>query len=94
MYREIPPTVRNEVVRLYKAGVRLADITEQTGLARPSIYWVLRSEGQQPNRQDRGDTVGVKELLEALRQVEQENGRLKSELEALRRQRAPQQQTE
>ena len=39
-----------DVVRMYQAGATLAQITETTGVARSSIYWVLRKHGITPDR--------------------------------------------
>ncbi len=39
-----------DVVRMYREGATLAQITEATGVARSSIYWVLRKHGITPDR--------------------------------------------
>jgi DNA invertase Pin-like site-specific DNA recombinase len=85
-YNDIPDNVRQQVVAMYSDGVRVTDIVDTTGLSRPTIYWVLRSEGQTPNRNRKGDTLSVQELLTALRETEKENGALRAEIEMLRRQ--------
>lgn len=86
MYRDIPETVRRQVITMYQAGDKVKDITEATGLARPNIYWVLRAEGLTPNRQKR-DNVTTQNLLDALRDAHQEIGRLQAENDMLRRNR-------
>jgi hypothetical protein len=85
MYQDIPETTRKQVVEMYQAGDRIKTITEATGLSRPNIYWVLRSEGQTPNRQTRGDTVTTSDLLAALQAAHQEIGKLEAEIGELRR---------
>ncbi len=39
-----------DVIRMYRDGATLAQITEATGVARSSIYWVLRKHGITPDR--------------------------------------------
>ena len=68
---------------MYQAGERLKDITEETGLGRPTIYWILKTEGVVPDRQPRIDSLSVQELLEALRLAHEEIGRLRAELDRL-----------
>jgi hypothetical protein len=57
---KIPDDVRKRVVELYKAGVKTADITTETGVVRSSIYWILQQAGVRPERQ----TTGTQEPLE------------------------------
>jgi hypothetical protein len=88
MYQDIPETKRKQVVEMYQAGDKIKTITEATGLSRPNIYWVLRSEGHTPNRQNRGDNVTTTVLLDALRDAHQQIGKLEAEIGELRRQLA------
>ncbi|MDQ4145288.1 MAG: helix-turn-helix domain-containing protein [Actinomycetota bacterium] len=48
--RSLDPEAEAEVVRLYRDGATLAEITEATGVARSSIYWVLRKHDITPDR--------------------------------------------
>lgn len=48
--RALSPEAEDEVVRLYREGATLAQITEQTGVGRSSIYWVLRKHDITPDR--------------------------------------------
>jgi transposase-like protein len=85
MYRDIPPKIRQQVVDFYRAGTRINQITEATGLTRPTIYWVLRSEGVAPNRRPRNDQVSATELVQMLRETEQQLGVLKQENKRLKK---------
>ena len=86
MYQDIAPETRRRVAAMYQAGERLKAITEETNLSRPTIYWILRTEGIVPDRKPRVDSLSMKELLEALRLADQEIGRLTADLERLRQQ--------
>lgn len=83
MYDDIPVSTRQKVVAMYQAGERLHNITAETSITRPTIYWILRTEGVLPSRKPRVDTLTAKELLEVLRASEQEVGRLRAELARL-----------
>lgn len=83
MYQDIPAVTRQKVKDMYAAGERLKNIQDETSLSRPTIYWILRTEGMLPDRKPRLDTLSVQDLLEALRASEQEVGRLRGELERL-----------
>ncbi len=48
--RALSAEAEDEVVRLYREGATLAQITEQTGVRRSSIYWVLRKHEITPDR--------------------------------------------
>lgn len=78
--------IKDRVVELYRAGTKTADITEQTGVPRPTIYWILNERGVRPSRTKRhSDEVNVDQVLERLASAEREVGRLN---EALERERA------
>ena len=49
--RAISDETRSKVIELYQAGVKTADITDQTGVVRSSIYWILQQAGIRPERQ-------------------------------------------
>lgn len=87
MYYDIPAVTREKVITMYAAGERLQSIQDETGLGRPTVYWILRTEGVLPDRKPRIDTLTPGELLDALRASEQEVGRLKAELDRLQNDR-------
>ena len=74
---------RTQVIELYQAGHKLADITSETGVPRATIYWILRQEGVRTDRVARSpdDALSMSELLDQLRRSEQETGRLRADLE-------------
>jgi orotate phosphoribosyltransferase-like protein len=78
--------LKDRVVELYKAGAKTADITEETGVPRPTIYWILNERGVRPSRTKRqAEGVDVAQVLEQLAAAEREIGRL---TEALAREKA------
>lgn len=78
--------LKDQVVELYKAGTKTADITEQTGVPRPTIYWILNERGVRPSRTKRApEGVNVDQVLQRLAAAEREVGRLS---EALLREKA------
>lgn len=77
---------KDQVVAMYLAGTKTADITKQTGVPRPTIYWILNERGVRPSRTKRhSEEVNVDQVLERLAATEREVGRLN---EALERERA------
>jgi hypothetical protein len=50
MAREMDPATRAKVIDLYRAGKRVRDITDETGVAKSSLYYVLRQAGITPNQ--------------------------------------------
>lgn len=74
-------STKDEVVRLYQAGVKTQDITDQTGVPRPTIYWILNERGVRPSRTKRApDGIDTAQVLERLAAAEREIGRLTAEL--------------
>lgn len=73
---------KDEVVRLYRAGTKTAEITEATGVPRPTIYWILNERGVRPSRTKAKAAQGVDigQVLEQLAASEREVGRLEEEL--------------
>ena len=59
MASEIDEETRARVVELYLAGTKTADITEETGVGRSSIYFVLDRAGVEPRRQRGGAVAGL-----------------------------------
>ena len=75
-------TTKDEVVALYRQGVKTSDITDQTGVPRPTIYWILEQRGVRPSRTKRQpQEINVDQVLERLEAAERENGRLTALLE-------------
>lgn len=68
---------KDEVINLYKAGVKTQEITDKTGVPRPTIYWILNERGVRPSRTKRvAEGVDVGQVLEQLAAAEREIGRL------------------
>lgn len=73
--------IKDRVVDLYKAGVKTAEITEQTGVPRPTIYWILNERGVRPSRTKRqAEGVTVDQVLLRLESAERKVGFLEAEL--------------
>ena len=69
--------IKDKVVELYKQGVKTQEITNQTGVERPTIYWILNERGVRPSRTRRqAEGLDVNQVLEQLAAAERENGRL------------------
>jgi transposase len=81
IYNEIPDKTRDLVVTMYQNGERVSDIAAETGVTRPTIYWILRTRGVRPQRNTREDQLSAAELAEMLREAEREIGRLQERLE-------------
>lgn len=79
---ELPDKVRAQVIKLYQAGMTTAKITEQTGVARGTLYWILDQAGIEKNRTKRAD-VDVATLQQQILEQQLEIGRLLGRLEAL-----------
>ena len=83
MYNDINDETRALIAKMYEAGERVSEITRETGLSRPTIYWVLRTKGVRPQRNVREDELSASDLAEMLRQSEREVGRLQERLRHL-----------
>ena len=84
-----PKDPKPEVIRMYLAGAKLAEITAATHVPRATIYYILESEGIEPNRLNKNEpTVNVGELLDQMRTTERENGVLREQLADRERQLA------
>lgn len=46
----LKPAVSKRVIDLYRKGAKVADITEETGVARSTIYWLLKDQGVQTRK--------------------------------------------
>lgn len=80
-------TTKDEVVRLYKAGTKTQEITDQTGVPRPTIYWILNERGVRPSRTKAkaAEGIDVGQVLAQLAAAEREIGRLQAELDGEKR---------
>lgn len=81
IYNDIPEGTQKKVVKMYQDGERVGDIVAETGVSRPTIYWILRTEGVKPQRHVRDDVLSAAELADMLREAERQIGRLQAELE-------------
>ena len=73
--------IKDLVVDLYKAGVKTAEITKETGVPRPTIYWILNERGVRPSRTKRQpEGVTVDQVLVRLESAERKIGFLEAEL--------------
>jgi transposase-like protein len=97
-YQEHPDEVRQQVIDLYLAGKKLSDIIMETGVSRPTVYWMLHQAGINPNRRGSSTAaaqavrqeVGAEppgELLDRLMAAERTIGQLQAENAMLRVQR-------
>jgi transposase-like protein len=97
-YEEWPDETRQKVVEMYLDGKKLSVICGETGVPRPSVYWILHQAGVQPNRQSRTRELAERvaapatELLDRLMeaqiqvgQLQAENKQLQDELRRLKR---------
>lgn len=74
--------VYDRVVAMYLQGARLKDITAETGVPRPTIYWALQKRGLKPSREKRNvEEVNTSQVLEQLAAANREIGRLTTLLE-------------
>jgi transposase len=94
----LKPVKRRQVIQLYREGKKVPEIMEATGVARSTIYWLLREEGVQTRKKsgpkpDERVIFGNTEAVAALERVvaeqqarilaqEREIGRLKERLKA------------
>jgi hypothetical protein len=78
----------DKVVAMYQSGARLVDITRETGVPRPTIYWALRQRGITPSRTKAASTeeITVHQVLEQLAVANREVGRLQARVEQLEEQ--------
>lgn len=77
----ISDEMKDKVVALYKQGAKTQEITDQTGVPRPTIYWVLEQRGVKPSRnRPAAPEVNVDQVLERLSAAEREIGRLQEML--------------
>jgi hypothetical protein len=78
--------IHDQVVKMYKAGERLSDITDKTGVPRPTVYWILQKRGIRPSRtKPMGEEITTSEVLEQLAAANREIGKLQAEIERLKR---------
>lgn len=85
MAGRIPDETKRQVADLYTQGVKVTDIEEQTGLPRPTIYYVLRNQGLRPSRTARGaaDATTPADMLADLAALERRVGRLQAAVRVL-----------
>lgn len=79
---KIDDATRDKVVEMYQAGAKTEEITAETGVIRPTQYFILQQRGIMPRRTRRTPPgVTVDQLLERLSAAEREIGRLRALLE-------------
>lgn len=86
MAEHISEETKDQVVKLYRAGLKTEAIMDETGVSRPMIYYILQARGVRPQRQ-KGRTaplVTTNDLMEQLSAAFREIGRLEAECEKLR----------
>lgn len=83
MYQDIPATTRQQVIDSYRSGMRLKDITAETGMDRPTIYWILRTANVRPDRNKSGESVSAETLLERIEELQRIIGRQQAYIELL-----------
>lgn len=55
---KLKPATRKRVIDLYRAGAKVPDITEETGVSRSTVYWLLKEQGVQ-TRKKPGPRTGL-----------------------------------
>lgn len=75
---ELTGETKDRVVALYNEGIKIDDITAETGVRRPTIYFILKQRGLRPTRTARDTEVSVSTLLQELAAAERQIGRLQS----------------
>jgi hypothetical protein len=83
MYQDIPADLRQKVVDLYRQGTRLRDITAETGMDRPTIYWILRTANVRPDRNKSGESVSAETLLERIEELQRAIGKQQAYIDML-----------
>lgn len=79
--KSVPEDVYDKVVEMYLAGARLKDITAETGVPRPTIYWALQKRGLRPSRsQPNPQEITTSQVLEQLAAANREIGKLQAQL--------------
>lgn len=73
---------KDEVVELYRRGIKGADISERTGIPRPTVYLILEQRGIKPSRRNtmKARQVDTATLLEQLAERDRLIGRLEEQL--------------
>lgn len=79
---------KDEIVALYRQGVKGDDISKRTGVPRPTVYLILEQRGIKPSRRKTmtARQVSPEVLLEQLAEKDRRIGRLEYELEQARAQ--------
>jgi len=78
----IDENTRDNVVELYTSGTRIDDIVADTGVKRPTIYYILRQRGLRPTRTARNAPgPDLHDLQAQLNGAQREIGKLEQQLE-------------
>jgi HAMP domain-containing protein len=83
---ELDAEIQDRVVEMYLSAAKLDEITAETGVLRPTIYYILNKRGIRPQRTRRAapSEVNTDQLLQRLDAQAREIGRLQAEVESLR----------
>lgn len=78
---------KDEIVQLYREGLKGEIISERTGVPRPTVYLILEQRGIKPSRRKvmRARQVAPEQLLEQIAERDRYIGRLELELEQAQR---------
>jgi orotate phosphoribosyltransferase-like protein len=94
---QVAPATKKKVVDLYRKGTKVGDIVDETGVARSSVYWILRDQNVQVRQksgpkpkgavsEDSATVDALHEVIESQRQriieLAEEVGHLKALLKA------------
>jgi len=71
---KVATATKKRVIDLYRKGAKVGDITEETGVARSSIYWILRDQGVQVRQKSGPKPTGAiggegQDVIDALHEV-------------------------
>jgi transposase-like protein len=82
--------LKDEVVALYRAGVKGDEISSQTGIPRPTVYLILEQRGVKPSRRKvmTSRQMDPMQLMEQIAERDRRIGRLELENEQLKSQLA------
>lgn len=95
---KVAPATKKRVIDMYRQGKKVGSIMDETGVARSSIYWILREQGVQVRQKSGPKPTGavgaagqdvidaLHEVIESQRQriieLAEEIGALKAQLKA------------
>jgi transposase-like protein len=77
---------KDQVIELYRAGVKGDEISRRTGVPRPTVYLLLEQRGIKPGRRKVMESrqMDTMQLMEQLSERDRLIGRLQHEIEQLK----------